>query len=746
MVPPGDVFGVVPIWVFVYLAAAVGFGLHGYLLKARVFDLIALGRGGGVVKALMVLATGTPEQRAEMRVDRPLERVKGVLLVVLGQRKVLQSISLHPKTWDLAGLGHAVIFWGFLSFVLSYVLFMFIDPAWAHRIQDPASPDRIDTLSESVLSATGMKVFVWYIDIFAVAIMAAVVWALIRRWVITPSRLKFDLTQHPDAVFIVGHIFLEMALTLLVEGMNDARIRLGDVERMPQGYAPMGMILGKGFVNMGIDVGLANDLQAIFWWLRTLSVFEFAAYIPHSKHLHTVASPLNAFFRDLKPRGYLPPIRNIEEAESFGAGKVADLTWKELLDGYACAVCGRCTDSCPANLSGKPLSPMHIVENIKEHLMEVGPSLVAGKSPSTGPTSSDSARSRSSGQAKADGDGHKPLMADEPGKGAILTEAVWNCVTCGACERECPVMVEHIDSIMDMRRNLVMEQSKMPPTAEQTLRSLEQRGHPWRGTKYTRDDWFKDLGVKTLAEDPEVEVLFWVGCTPALEERSRAIAVSMVKILKSAGVKFGVLGSEEVCSGDPARRIGNEYLFQLQAQQNVDTFKKYNVKKVLTVCPHCFNTIKNEYPDFGGTYEVLHYSQFIAQLMQQGKLKGLKPLNVSVAYHDSCYLGRHNNVYEEPREVLGAIPGVRTQEMHRHHERSFCCGAGGGHMWVEESSGRRINHLRTEQFLDTGAQVVGVSCPFCLQMMEEGITAKNVQDKVKAKDVVELLAESLGEG
>jgi Fe-S oxidoreductase len=413
--------------------------------------------------------------------------------------------------------------------------------------------------------------------------------------------------------------------------------------------------------------------------------------------------------------GTLPTPTDLETAETFGAARAPDFTWKELLDGYACAVCGRCTDVCPANISGKTLSPMHIVLNLKEHLVDT----VAG--------------------TPEDTDGG--VIGQSIGE-----EALWDCLTCGACVQECPVGVEHINTLVDMRRNLVMERASMPETAMNALMSMEQRGHPWRGTTYTRTDWAEGLGVKTLAEHPEAAVLFWVGCTAALEQRSRAVARAMASVLKRAGVDFAILGGEETCTGDPARRMGNEYLYQTMAKQSIETLNRYSVKKIVTVCPHCFNTIKNEYPHLGGEFEVQHYSEFVSELIAQGKIKPVARVEAKVAYHDSCYLGRHNGVYDAPREIAKAIPGVELVEMERRRERGFCCGAGGGHMWMEESRGRRVNHVRTEQFLETKADTVGVSCPFCLQMFEEGISSMGVEGSKRARDLIEILDESLAGG
>ena len=680
MVPPQEFFGVIPNWIAVFLVAALGFEIAGLVFYQRVIRLILLGR-------------------SKNRFDHPLRRLWGLVPIALGQQRVLQRLSLKDKS----GIGHVLIFWGFISFLLSYLIFIFGDTAWRD-------------FSRTILTDTGVRIYASYLDIVAAVLLISLIWAVIRRWVVRPHRLSFDLTRSPDAVIIVGAIASLMLLTLLTEAFYVAAGGTG-----PAADVPIGGLLGDVLEDAGLPAGAANGLQGFTWWLHLLVILGFGIYIPFSKHMHMVAAPFNVLFRNLEARGTLAPMQDMETAESFGAGNIRGFTWKELLDGYACAVCGRCTDNCPAHLTGKVLSPMHIAEGIKDHLMEGGPATIA---------------------AKRGGDAKEP-----PLYGKMLSEqAVWDCVTCGACMEECPVMVEHVDSIVNMRRNLVMEQTKMPETAQSVLVNLEQRGHPWRGTQATRTDWMEGTGVRTLAEDADVEVLLWVGCTPALNAANQRAARAMASLLKVAGVKFGVLGMEETCSGDPARRIGNEYLFQVQTQQNIETFNRYNVKKILTLCPHCFNTIKNEYPQLGGDYEVLHYTEFVDQLIQEGRIKPLKSVNISMTYHDSCYLGRHNGVYDPPRRIAKAIPGLKLVEMERRRQQGFCCGAGGGHMWIEESSGKRINHARTEQFLATEGNTLGVSCPFCLQMFEEGLGSKEVGDSKQIKDLLEVLAESVGVG
>ena len=674
MVPPGG-FGPVPVWAILYLALLVVGALGGFVLYRRVIHLILQGR-------------------QVSRIDHPFMRLKGAALIVLGQRRVLQRVPQR----DWAGIGHALIFWGFLSFTLSYLIFIFAAAIWSH-------------FPEWLLTPLGVRVYSTYLDLLATLLLVMLTWAVLRRWVAKPHRLSFDLTRSFDAVIVVAMTAGLMIATLLTHAFHVAEGGVG-----PEAEVIIGKVLGNLLVDAGLSQGTASALQATFWWLHVALILGFMLYIPFSKHMHMVAAPANAFFRSLDSRGALAPI-NLETAERFGAGRVQDLTWKQLLDGYACAVCGRCTDSCPANLTGKVLSPMHIVENLKDHMIAIG----------------------HQGERNPEHVEPSPLVG-----GAIPEQAIWDCLNCGACMEECPVVVEHVPTIMDMRRHLVLEESNIPETAMNALLSLEQRGHPWRGTQFSRTDWAEGLDVPTLAEKPDAEVLFWVGCTGALEQRSQGVARSMVKVLKSADVDFAILGDEELCTGDPARRMGNEYLYQILAQQNIEVLNGYGVKKIVTICPHCFNTMRNEYPQFGGDYEVMHYSQFVDGLVSQGRVKPVKMMNVSVAYHDSCFLGRHNGIYDQPRNIARAVPGLTLVEMEpRCRERGFCCGAGGGHMWVEESRGTRVNHARTGHFLETGAQTVGVSCPFCLQMMTEGIQADGKEGEKQARDLLEILADSL---
>ncbi len=389
-------------------------------------------------------------------------------------------------------------------------------------------------------------------------------------------------------------------------------------------------------------------------------------------------------------------------------------------DLFMCIGCLACNIQCPARISGKPLSPRELVLNLKKHLSDVDSSFLKGEETE--------AISQSSSQ--------------ETGNGVISKDEIWACTTCRACVEACPVELQHIDTIVGMRQNLVMEQAVIPDTAEVALRSIEARGHPWRGTTLTRTDWNQEIGLKTMAEEGDVEILYWVGCTEALEDRSMQVARAMGKLLKLAGVEVGFLGAEESCCGEPARRLGNEYLFQMQAEKNIELLKSYDVKKIVAPCPHCYHTLKNEYPQFGGDFEVMHHTQFIAKLIEEGRLTIANNSQVIATFHDPCYLSRHNRIYESPRQILHNIPAMILVEMKQNRTRSFCCGGGGGHMWLEEHIGRRMSEMRLERALDIKAEILVTACPYCLQMFEDAVKTKGVEESLKVMDIAELVGKS----
>ena len=562
--------------------------------------------------------------------------------------------------------------------------------------------------------------FIW--DIFGgVFVTIGVSMAFYRRFVMKPARLN---------TFAEDITILSLILALVFTGFLVEGLRIGATELNIHSdlynpdlavWSPVGFLVAKGLLFIGFSAEVLETIHSFCWWIHAALVawaFVYGAK-NFNKLTHMLVSPVNIFLRSDRPLGALRPMGDFETLETFGAKDIEDLSWKQLLDFDSCTNCGRCQDQCPAWASGKILSPRKLIQDMRSYMDYRGAQYnVFGTRTKT----------------------------DEPDKSMITDfvseEALWSCTTCRACMEVCPVYIEHIDSIVDRRRYLVLEQGSIPDTAMAALQNIEQRGHPWKGTQEGRMDWADGIEVETMADSPEHEILLWVGCTPALNSQNQKTVRAMVSVLKVAGVKFKVLGDEEMCTGDPARRLGNEYLYQTLGQQNIETFNRYNVKKILTLCPHCFNTIKNEYPQLGGNFEVLHYTEFVNQLIKEKKIKPLRSLNETVSYHDSCYLGRHNKIYDDPREIAQSIPGIKLLEMDKCRDRGFCCGAGGGRMWMEEE-GERVNRIRTDHFLDTQADVVSVSCPFCMQMFNEGIEAKGVQDTKQVKDLIELVHESI---
>ncbi len=563
-------------------------------------------------------------------------------------------------------------------------------------------------------------------DIFGIVGLIGVGMAIYRRYgPTTPNKLTWDRRSNEDAL-VVGLLGFVLFTGILVEGF-----RIGGNE-IPAGnevwsyWSPAGWVIAQIFG--GLSESVLLTIHAVFWWVHIVGAFILLGLLSLTKFRHIILAPLNAFFKNPKPQGYLSPMGDFEEIMeqglSLGAGKIQDFTWKSLFDADTCVRCGRCTEVCPAYIAGQPLSPMAIIQDMKTYMNHAGPLLIAGKEP-------------------------EENLDTELVGGYIQDESLWACRTCMACVQECPVMIEHVPSIVDMRRYLVMEKARIPGTAQEALENIEQRGHPWKGTQLTRETWIEQLndeGINVPIFDGTQEYLYWVGCSGALVERNMSITKSVVRLLIESKVSFGVLGQQETCTGDPARRLGNEFLYATLAEANTATFNEIGVTHVITSCPHCFNTFANEYPDFEGRYEVTHHAEFLRLLVARGKLQPKAMENDrTITYHDSCYLGRGNGIYDAPRELLETVPNVNLVEMPRSQEKGLCCGAGGGNMWQEEQ-GTRVNHLRTAEAANTGAQIVATACPFCIQMFEDGISAIQPDETtrtIEAFDIAELLEVSV---
>ena len=575
----------------------------------------------------------------------------------------------------LPGLMHAAIFWGFL------VLFPTILIAMIGAV------DRHGTLPW--LGAQGWYAFL--VDVFALIVLIGVITAFVIRKVQRPARFKGSHLGEADLILV---LIAGIVCTLFLWHASQIALHLNDY---PARWAPISNALSH------VVAPTAPVTERVAVWAHVLIILSFLVYLPYSKHLHILVAAINVFFGRTQARGRLEKI-DFEQPEAevrFGTALASDMTWKQMLDVVSCTECGRCQDVCPAYATGKALSPKLLIMAMRDQLLS---------------------------------EASTPIVPN-----AVTDDIVWDCVTCGACVRECPVGIEHIDHIVDLRRNLVMVESRFPEEAGAMLRDVDRSSNPWGKPQADRTQWAEGLGVRVLQPgEPAPDVLFWVGCAPAFDERARKAAVSTAKLLQEAGVDFAILGPRESCTGDPARRMGDEYTFHRLAGENVATLNGAAVKKIITTCPHCFNSLGNEYRDFGGTYEVVHHSEFLAQLVREGKLSPA-PSDRTITYHDSCYLARHNDVHSQPRELVDAVG--KAIEMPRNRERTFCCGAGGARMWMEEKRGRPINQERVREAAATGAETLAVACPFCTVMLDDGV--RETGAKLQVFDLATLLAEAV---
>ena len=592
-----------------------------------------------------------------------------------------QRRILSPRHFA-AGVMHAFIFWGFLAVGLNTI--HFVGAGFHEGFHLPLlGPD-------SVLG----RVYMVVRDVFEVFVIVMIGVAAVRRAFVRPERL----TRSWDAVLILTLIATLMVTDLVMAGIGAAP-------------SPAGRTLSPWLAGR-------TGLYAVSWWLHLATLLGFLVYLPVSKHFHVITSFPSVLFRRLDT-GSLPAM-DLENSERFGITGFTDLRWKDVLDVYSCTECGRCQAACPAYATGKPLNPKKINEDMRAALMPALPILL-GRKPLPEGT-------------------HLPVLPSE----TISDDEIWACTTCRACEEACPLFIEFIDRIVGMRRKLVLEDSSFPQELTTAFKNMEKAGNPWGQPAEARASWAEGLDVPLLSEvsSGSVEYLLWVGCAGSYDDRGKKVARATVRILKEAGVSFAILGPEETCTGDPARRSGNEYLYQMLAQQNVETLSRYAVKKIVTQCPHCFNTLLNEYPQLGGHYEVLHHSQVIARLLADGRIALTPGDGGTVTFHDSCYLGRHNGVYDAPREALSSA-GLTILEMPRSRDNGFCCGAGGARMWMEERLGTKVNVARVDEAAGTGAPLVAAACPFCMTMLTDGVNETGRADTVRVQDVAQIVAERL---
>jgi Fe-S oxidoreductase len=646
------------------------------------------------------------------------ERIDEILINVLGQKKLLKDKK--------SGIMHVMYFYGFLL-----VQFGAIDLIW--RGLAPGSHLPLGPI---------YPFFTFFQEIVVFMILFATAWGFYRRYIEKLVRLKRGFKAGLVYFFLTGL----MLCTLLANGMN--MIWLGDE---PSWVEPIASVISIGF--NWLPQSAAAALFFVFWWGHLLFLLGFLVYVPQGKHAHLIAGVANVWLGRTHKIGQLSTIDFEDESqETFGVSKIEDFNQKQLLDLYACVECGRCTNMCPASGTGKMLSPKDLILKLRDHLTEKG-AAVTSRQPWLPAFAFQHTRGNQLALAsRMDGAKEAAVSLENVSLiGDVITEEeIWACTTCRNCEDQCPVMNEHVDKIIDLRRYLVLTEGKMNPDAQRAITNIERQGNPWGMNRKERANWrdpLEDVKVPTVKElkkaGEEFDILFFVGSMGSYDNRSQKIAQSFARVMNQAGVKLAILGNEEKNSGDTPRRIGNEFLFQELANSNIETFKKYNVKKIVTIDPHAFNTLKNEYPEFGLEAEIYHHTELLAKLIKEGRLSPKNHVDETITYHDSCYLGRYNNVYDAPREILKSIPGVKVVEPERKRETAMCCGAGGGLMWMEEHTGTRINVARTEQLLETNPTVISTGCPYCLTMIGDGTKAKEVDEKVQTLDVVEILEKSL---
>ncbi len=663
--------------------------------------------------------------RPEARADRVGQRMKMTVRFAIGQARM-------PR-YQFSGMAHLLVFSGFMVLLLRTLILWGrgYDEGFNFWLFGPTQP-------------LGM-IYAVLKDTFALLVIAGTAVFLYYRVVRKLPRLTLNF----DGLIILLIIVVMMLADILYDAAHLANPDNPAHKIEYAGYAVSSII--SGLSPEGLRV-----LEHLGFWTHTALVLIFLNILPYSKHFHIITAVPNVFAADLTPRGRLAPIEDmegkIEREETLGIATIDHLSWKGILDLYTCTECGRCSDVCPATKTGKLLSPKHLAVNLRDHLYARQDEVMslqngqgaAGFSPRDADQGVDDGVSGEIAQAEACGSLESvPLVSMD----LINPEVLWACTTCRACEEECPVFITFVDKIVDLRRNLVMERAEFPDELQNAFRGLETSGNPWSYPADDRMKWAQGLDTPLIADQPDAEVLLWVGCAGAFDARAQKVTIATCRLLKHAGVRFAVLGVEETCTGDPARRAGNEFLFQMMAEQNCETLNGHNVKKIITACPHCFNTLKNEYPDFGGKFEVIHHTDFLLDLVRQGKLKPRKEVAATVAYHDSCYLGRYKDIYDSPREILKSIPGVTVVEPQETRDRGMCCGAGGAQMFKEEEEGdERVNEVRTGQLLaalggkthQSTSQVVSSACPFCMRMLTDGIAGKE-REEVKQLDVAEVL-------
>ncbi|KPJ54218.1 hypothetical protein AMJ39_01320 [candidate division TA06 bacterium DG_24] len=684
MSPTREIYWNIPGHLLLYPLFAISLAIFAYGVWRRV-RLWMLGARH--------LSAASPGVIHEIYPTTPGRRIARVVSLGLGHARFFRT--------PFPGIAHFLLFWGFAVLLVGTII-VFLEADLPGRFY----------FGPFYLAVS------FALELGGIAFLLGILLLGLRRYIQRPEQLdeRFD-----------DKIALALLLFLAVSGFLIEGLRLYVLQPPWESWSFVGAGIARLAGAASLSDGATTRLHQLFWWLHLLATFGFIAYIPYSRLLHILTSPINIAVASSDPRGTLRPM-DLEASEIYGTSQIDEFAPKQLLELDACTRCGRCQAVCPAHLSDKPLSPKKVLQDLRHHLSVYGPTILRAS------------RAGEKNQ-EATADPELPLVTG----GTIEEDVLWACTTCAACETECPVLIRVIDKIADMRRYLVLSESKFPSELRLFFKNMETNFNPWGIGWATRADWAQGLDIPILSEVGSSKLLYWVGCAASFDERNKKVAVATSRLLKAAGVEFAILGAEEKCCGETARRLGNEYLFQMMAMENVELFKQYGVTRIVTTCPHCYNSFRHEYREHGTGIEVIHHTELLATLIEDSRLRLHGPAASGTAvYHDSCYLGRYNDIFEAPRSVLRAALDPAPQELPRAMDRSFCCGAGGGRMWMEETIGQRINELRTREALEAGVATICTACPYCLTMFEDGLKAENADERVRVRDIAEL-AEEAGE-